>query len=1369
MSWRKYFTPVPTSSNPSGSYSPFSFKNGGTPGPAATNYSSHLPDVYVGSPNRIERYGQYNAMDMDSEVNAALDILAEFCTQENKENGTPFKIKFTKNATNTEITILGQYLKQWCKLQKFETRMFRIVRNIFKYGDQFFIRDPETKKWFHVDPANVTKIIVNESEGKKPEQYIIRDLNISFESLSATKINTTTAYGPGGNTPGYTTLNQNYMTGRTPSGTSSRFGTEDTEKAIDAEHVIHISLSEGLDNNYPFGNSLLETIFKVYKQKELLEDAIIIYRVQRAPERRVFYIDVGNMPTHLAMSFVERVKTEIHQRRIPSRTGGGATVIDSTYNPLCLDLETKIPLLDGRTLTLNNLIEEFNQGKENWTYSCNPNTGEIVPGVINWAGITRKNTEVIKLTFDNGKTLICTPDHKIPVFGKGFVEAKDIKPTDSLISFEKRYEKISNNSNEYEQVWDHLTKTWKWTHRIVGEFFRKINKHQEFTFLEENIGKEKTVLHHKDYNRFNNDPRNLQYMNKSDHILFHASLKKDFWKNLSVIEKEKISNKISKKIKENWENMSEIERQSALYNIRKSQKKSVWMRQNDPITKASYGKNQSISRKKYINENPKFKEMLISNLENRVKIKNQELNLTFEMLQIVADIVKNKSTNKNCVIDLCDKNKELLELVKKENSVPLEYKNAHCKIDFTKFGYSKLNRLLKKHNYKNWKHFTRSIDQFNHKVVKIEKVKNRDTGTITIDGTEKWHNYHTFAIDSGIFVKNSINEDYFFPQTCLALDQKISLLDGRDLTLSEIIKEFDNGKTNWTYTVNQKTHEIEPGKIVWAGKTRLDTQIVEVLLDNGEKIKVTPDHRFIMRNGSEVEAQHLQSGDSLMPLYLHGSSTGKHQGADKYLRYTCNASGKKKWVHTMVCAKTQSGKNTEIHHIDCNSLNNNPDNLIEMNTFEHRQLHKLLGSYHLTNAWKNPTKRQKLLEGIRNYHANATADDKKMFAKRGKINGSNTWKNANSAKRVLKLLEKNRQRVSLAKTIQISDDMCSRVVELYNEGYDSISKLTRILKNDEKFQLAYLNANRNILRDKNRPNIMLPTDKSLRKIAAHMGYKDWRDFKESYATNHKVISVTWLEQTEDTGDITIESVSNSHNFALTAGVFIHNSEGRGSKVDTLPGGTNLGEIDDLRYFTNKLLRGLRIPSSYLPTGAEEANSQYNDGRVGTAFIQELRFNNYCERLQRLITEKFNNEFKLYLYNKGVNIDVTMFDLDFQTPQNFASYRQAEVDNNRISTFTQMSAIPYISKRFALQRFLGLSKEEMAENERMWREENDENFQVGEQDAASQMRDAGISGADISGDLDSIEPEPDDIPDDTGGEISPLGGPQSPTPELSTKI
>jgi len=363
MSWKKYFTPVPTSDNLSGSYSPLSGRNGSQPGPARTNYSSYLPDVYVGTPNRIERYGQYNTMDLDSEVNAALDILAEFCTQTNKENGTSFSFEFNKPATNNEITILGQYLKQWVKLQNFETRIFRIFRNVFKYGDAIFLRDPETKKWFHIDPAKLTRIIVNESEGKTPEQYIIRDINFNFKELVATTPHQTNGNITSGG-EGYLTGGVRGMTGQYPSQAGSRYATETGELAVDAEHIVHLSLSEGLDNNYPFGNSLLESIFKVYKQKELLEDAIIIYRVQRAPERRVFYVDVGNMPSHLAMQFVERVKTEIHQRRIPSATGGGQNVIDSSYNPLSINEDYFFPqTAEGRGSKVETLPGGTNLGE----------------------------------------------------------------------------------------------------------------------------------------------------------------------------------------------------------------------------------------------------------------------------------------------------------------------------------------------------------------------------------------------------------------------------------------------------------------------------------------------------------------------------------------------------------------------------------------------------------------------------------------------------------------------------------------------------------------------------------------------------------------------------------------------------------------------------------------------------------------------------------------------------------------------------------------------------------------------------------------------------------------------------------------------
>ena len=180
----------------------------------------------------------------------------------------------------------------------------------------------------------------------------------------------------------------------------------------------------------------------------------------------------------------------------------------------------------------------------------------------------------------------------------------------------------------------------------------------------------------------------------------------------------------------------------------------------------------------------------------------------------------------------------------------------------------------------------------------------------------------------------------------------------------------------------------------------------------------------------------------------------------------------------------------------------------------------------------------------------------------------------------------------------------------------------------------------------------------------------------------------------------------------------------------------------------------------LPTGADDSAAQYNDGRVGTAYIQELRFNTYCERLQNLIVEEFDTEFKRYLLEKGVNIDTAMFDLKFQPPQNFASYRQAEIDNARVPTYTQMSAIPYMSNRFAMKRFLGMSDEEIAENERMWREENEENLEPLPGDTSAEMRDAGISSAGIGADLGGIEDEaPEGVDGVAGGDAA---GPETVT-------
>lgn len=327
MSWRKHFQTY------QGIHSPIP-GNGPKDKNNSSRFQSWLPEVYVGQPNRLERYMQYDQMDMDSEINTALDTIAEFSTQKDDETTVPFTIKWTDSPTDTESEVLQTVLNQWCRVNDWNRRLFKTFRNTIKYGDQPFIRDPETWKLFYVAPNDVIKVIVDEANGKTPSQYVIKNIDPNFQNLTATAAQGSDVYSAGALSPN--TFNAS-VNAKTPGTTMNAQGFgADQEWLIDASHVIHLALTDGMDIAWPFGNSVLDPVFKTYKQKELLEDSIIIYRVQRAPERRIFYIDVGDMPANQAMAHVERVKNEIHQRRIPTKTGGGSNMMDAQYNPLSI-------------------------------------------------------------------------------------------------------------------------------------------------------------------------------------------------------------------------------------------------------------------------------------------------------------------------------------------------------------------------------------------------------------------------------------------------------------------------------------------------------------------------------------------------------------------------------------------------------------------------------------------------------------------------------------------------------------------------------------------------------------------------------------------------------------------------------------------------------------------------------------------------------------------------------------------------------------------------------------------------------------------------------------------------------------------------
>lgn len=161
-----------------------------------------------------------------------------------------------------------------------------------------------------------------------------------------------------------------------------------------------------------------------YNQLKLLETSCIIYRLVRSPQRLVFKIDTGSMPRDKAMKYVERVKQKfIKKQTYDPRTGALTmepevlSLLENYYIPTCLRISnTYINLLDGRNLSLQEIINEYNEGKKNYVYSVDQKTGKIFPGEIEWAGITRKNTNVVRVHLDNGNFIDCTPDHKFLVW-----------------------------------------------------------------------------------------------------------------------------------------------------------------------------------------------------------------------------------------------------------------------------------------------------------------------------------------------------------------------------------------------------------------------------------------------------------------------------------------------------------------------------------------------------------------------------------------------------------------------------------------------------------------------------------------------------------------------------------------------------------------------------------------------------------------------------------------------------------------------------------------------------------------------------------------------------------------------------------------
>ncbi|MEK7554325.1 MAG: ATP-binding protein [Patescibacteria group bacterium] len=180
----------------------------------------------------------------------------------------------------------------------------------------------------------------------------------------------------------------------------------------------------------------------------------------------------------------------------------------------CFSGDTKIALLDGRNVSFKELVSEYNKGKKNYCYTIG-SSGNVEVAEIKDPRITKKNASVIKVTLDNGEEVVCTPDHSFMIRDGSYKKANILTPDDSLMPLNRQISRLGKRITikGYELVYTPFSHRWIFTHLLADQYNLKNNVYDK------SIG---NTIHHRDFNKHNNNPDNLIRMDKRDHLLHHT-------------------------------------------------------------------------------------------------------------------------------------------------------------------------------------------------------------------------------------------------------------------------------------------------------------------------------------------------------------------------------------------------------------------------------------------------------------------------------------------------------------------------------------------------------------------------------------------------------------------------------------------------------------------------------------------------------------------------------------------------------------------------------------------------------------------------------------------------------------------------------
>ena len=247
-------------------------------------------------PNRIASFYDYESMEFTPEISTALDIYSEESTTPNQDG---YLLQIYSESKRIKSILVDLFVNNL----DINTNLPMWVRNTCKYGDNFVYLKLDTEK-------GVTGCI------QLP--------NIEIERLERGMESRTVNATPNPNDKGL------------------RFNWKVKDMEFNTWEIAHFRLL-GDDRKLPYGTSMLEKARRIWKQLVLAEDAMLIYRTSRAPERRVFKVFVGNMDDKDVEAYVQRVANKFKREQVvDSKTGN----VDLRFNQMAVDQDYFVPVRD---------------------------------------------------------------------------------------------------------------------------------------------------------------------------------------------------------------------------------------------------------------------------------------------------------------------------------------------------------------------------------------------------------------------------------------------------------------------------------------------------------------------------------------------------------------------------------------------------------------------------------------------------------------------------------------------------------------------------------------------------------------------------------------------------------------------------------------------------------------------------------------------------------------------------------------------------------------------------------------------------------------------------------------------------------------